>query len=112
MKFDIQHAAAVQTVRATERSMLTVDDELTSASGQTDQLIGALGQSPTVSAAVQAVRGEVFAPTGEAIRGCTTTATSSTATALSIYSSGDQQMAQHAQSQAGAVAPIDMPGVR
>lgn len=111
MKFDIQHAAAAQTVSAADRGLEHAAQDVSMVSQDCDALAAALGNSPAVSGAVQGLKMEVLTPTSQAMLQQGRSATSNTSAALNHFMSGDQQMAQQSDSAQGGVCRPDAPGV-
>lgn len=112
MKFDIQHAAAAQTVRSTSSSQDTVSGDLSAGNSAASGLVASLQHSQVVSDAVEALRLEVFGPSADDALSRIGTATSSTSQALGHYESGDQEMAQQSSSNSSGADVVDIPGVR
>lgn len=112
MKFDIQHAAAAQTVQSTSSSREAVSGDLSVGNSAASGLVGSLQHSQVVSEAVESLRLEVFEPSAGDALSRIGTATSSTSQALGHYGSGDQEMAQQSSSSSSGADVADMPGVR
>lgn len=112
MKFDIQHAAAAQTVRSTSSTQDTVSAELAAGNSAASELAGSLQHSQVVSDAVESLRLEVFDPSADDALSRIGTATSSTSQALGHYEFGDQEMGQNSSSSNSGAEVDDIPGVR
>lgn len=111
MRFDVQHAGATQTVSTTNSSIEGVEQDVSDVTADCHTLTGSLGQSPVVSSAIEGLKQEVLAPTGEAVLQRARNATSSTSEALDVFMGGDQEMAQQGRSHESQVGPPDLPGV-
>ena len=109
MHFDIHHAAATQTVTATNSAA----DDLQAALLELSQAFAAAGhalpQSPVVTNGLAAVFMGAIEPGSNTVISRVNMATSSTNAALSSYAQGDQQMSANVCPVPGN---IDMPGVR
>lgn len=112
MKFDIQQAAAAETIRSTNSSQDSIRGDLAAGSNAASGVVGSLPHSEIVSNAVESLRLEVLEPSGADVLARISAATSSTSQALGIFSSGDQEMAQQARSNSSGAAVTDIPGIR
>lgn len=112
MKFDIHQAAATETIRSTNSSQDSIRGDLAAGSNAASGIVGSLPHSEIVSNAVESLRLEVLEPSGDDVLARISAATSSTSQALGLYGSGDQEMAQQANSNSSAAGVSDIPGVR
>lgn len=111
MKFDIQAAAATQTISSTNSSLDDVDSKKAAIANSCESLTGALSRSPTVSSAVTGLQLEVLDPTAQRAVQRGRNATSSTSEALTYYQAGDEEMGSEGRNASASVPAVCMPGV-
>ena len=92
MYFDIHHAAATQTVTATNSAADDLDDAFADVKAGLDGMQEVLKHSPAVAGALVAVKEGAVEPTADGVMAKVRTATASTSDALKLYWGGDQQM--------------------
>ena len=109
MYFDIHHAAATQTVTATNSAADDLDDAFADVKAGLDGMQEVLKHSPAVAGALVAVKEGAVEPTADGVMSKVRTATGSTSGALKLYWCGDQQMSTNVCAVPGS---FDMPGVR
>jgi len=110
MKFDVRHAAALDTVTSSNAAIDAMDSHTTTLTGRAETLTTALAASPVVAAAIAEVHGGVLRPTAESVISRARSASTGASEALDHYAAGDAEMRSIADSSSATVAPPDMPG--